>query len=39
MEARLGVLIHEYTGYESVLLCNFTGVAEELAAFSLRGVE
>jgi hypothetical protein len=29
MEGRLGAFIHEYTGYDSVLLCNFTGVWEE----------
>jgi hypothetical protein len=39
MEGRLSAFIHEYTGYDSVLLCNFTGVSEELAAFTLRVVE
>ena len=39
MEGRLGALIHEYAGYDSVLLCNFTGVSEELAASSLRVVD
>ena len=29
MEGRLGAFIPEYTGYDSVLLCNFTGVWQE----------
>ena len=39
MEGRLGALVHEYTGYDSVLLCNFTIVSEQFATSTLRVVE
>ena len=39
MESRLSAFIHEYKGYDSVLLCYFTRVSDELAASTFRVVE